>query len=78
MTLDEVSRGMVVRLGVIEESAVRLQAMRLGLTEGEVMTCTANVWAGAVVLSRGGREFAVGKKLAEQIRVWPVWGSKER
>ncbi len=79
MTLDEVRCGMVVRLGMIEEKDVRMQALRLGLMEGEVVTCTANVWAGAVVLERGGQEFAVGRRLAERIRVWPVWhGGGER
>lgn len=72
MTLDEVTRGMTVRLGMMEEKEVRVQAMRLGLTEGALVTCTANVWAGAVVLARGGHEFAVGRRLAERIRVWPV------
>ena len=72
MTLDEVTRGMAVRVGVIEEKDVRVQALRLGLAEGAVVTCTANVWAGAVVLARGGQGFAVGQRLAKRIRVWPV------
>ncbi len=72
MMLDEVTRGMAVRVGMIEEREVRVQALRLGLMEGTVVTCTANVWAGAVVLSRGGHEFAVGQRLAKRIRVWPV------
>lgn len=76
MTLDEVTCGMSVRVGMIEEKDVRVQALRLGLTEGGLVTCTANVWAGAVVLAHGGQEFAIGRKLAERIRVWPVWHSR--
>ena len=76
MTLDEVTCGMAVRVGMIEEKEVRVQALRLGLMEGELVMCTANVWAGAIVLEHGGQEVAIGRKLAERIRVWPVWHSR--
>lgn len=71
MQLDKVSRGQVIKITGIPNDRVRVQVIRLGLSEGAVVTCREVVPAGPVVVSRNKQEIAIGRKLARTISVEP-------
>lgn len=72
MTLDEVKRGMAVRIGAVGDADTRAELVRLGIAEGTHVTCIAHLWGGTIVLARGSQEIAVGGSVARRIRV-TVW-----
>ncbi|TLM98315.1 ferrous iron transport protein A, partial [bacterium] len=51
------------------DSMVRAQAIRFGISEGEVVRCEQVVPAGPVVLKKNNQEIALGRGLASKIRV---------
>lgn len=53
----------------ISDTDVALQALRLGIFEGEVISCVAKIPSGPTVIQRGGMELAIGKSLCEHIEV---------
>lgn len=77
MTLDKVKRGQVVKIISISNESVRVQAVRLGIAEGTVVTCREIVPAGPVIISRHRQEIAVGRSLARNIKVEPVLGQSK-
>lgn len=72
MTLDKVGPGMQVTIDAIPDQRIRAQAIRLGIGEGSVVTCAGIIPAGPVIVARGRQEIALGRHLAEQIRVRPT------
>lgn len=56
----------VVRL---EDGHARVQALRFGIAEGACVECIARVPAGPIVVRSGRQEIAIGRGLAERIRV---------
>lgn len=75
MTLDNARKGQVVRVLRIPEPQVRAQAIRFGVAEGQLITCSDIVPAGPVVIRRNRQEIAVGRRLASRIEVEPVGGA---
>lgn len=69
MTLDKVRRGDKIEITRINDSAVRTQAIRLGITEGSRMLCSEKLPAGPVILQNRMQEVAIGRKLAQKISV---------
>lgn len=69
MTLDKVKRGQKIRLCSIPGEEVRAQAIRFGLTEGQIVTCSEIMPAGPVVVQRSRQEIAIGRGLAQDIQV---------
>jgi ferrous iron transport protein A len=69
MTLDKVRRGEKVQIVHINDSAVRAQAIRLGISEGSKMLCSEKLPAGPVILQNRTQEVAVGRKLAQKILI---------
>ncbi|HHW42316.1 MAG: ferrous iron transport protein A [Thermoanaerobacteraceae bacterium] len=69
MTLDRMKRGQRCRILSIPSEAVRAQALRFGIAEGEMVTCCEVIPAGPVVISKNRQEIAIGRRLARQIEV---------
>ena len=69
MTLDKAKRGERVEIVHIDDASVRAQAIRLGISEGSRLLCSEKLPAGPVILQNRMQEVAVGRKLAEHIRI---------
>lgn len=72
MTLDQAQRGQKLYIVDIPSVEVRAQAIRFGIAAGTTVECAAKLPAGPIVLSKGRQEIAIGRKLAEHIRVTPA------
>lgn len=72
MTLSEVPRGQKARIDHIYDQLTRLQAIRFGIVEGTIVTCTERISQGPVVIERNGQELAIGRRLADRIEVQPA------
>ncbi|MDI6907331.1 MAG: ferrous iron transport protein A [Thermoanaerobacterales bacterium] len=69
MTLDQATRGSVIRVTAIPDPVVRAQAIRFGISEGEILTCAEVIPSGPVVVRKKRQEIALGRRLARQITV---------
>jgi len=68
-TLDCLSRGDWCRVLGIDDDRARGQAIRFGMGEGAMVSCVTKLPAGPVVLRSGRQEIAVGRQLAQRIRI---------
>ncbi len=71
MNLDEAKKGQIIKVTGIKDELTRVQAIRLGISEGAVVTCREIVPAGPVVVARNKQEIAIGRSLARTIVVEP-------
>jgi Fe2+ transport system protein FeoA len=71
VNLDEARKGQVIKITSIPDELIRVQALRLGISEGVVITCREVVPLGPVVVSRNKQEIAIGRNLARTIIVEP-------
>lgn len=69
MVLKDVKPGQRIRVKSIPNEAVRLQALRFGITEGSLVSCTSRILGGPIVISVGRQEVAFGSRLAGEIIV---------
>lgn len=72
MTLDNAKRGEKIAIVGIEDKNVRVQAIRLGISEGSSLYCVEKLPAGPIILKSRMQEVAVGRKLAQQIIIEKV------
>lgn len=68
-TLDTLKTGQAATITSIPDGDVAFQALRLGISPGEQVTCVARIPAGPIVIQKGGMELAIGKSLCEGIEV---------
>lgn len=73
MTLDQAKRGQQVLIKSIPQELIRVQAIRFGISEGAVVRCEEVVPAGPLVVSRNKQEIAIGRNLAQDIQVEPIF-----
>ncbi|NQS76897.1 MAG: ferrous iron transport protein A [Peptococcaceae bacterium] len=71
MQLDQARKGQTIKIISIPNKLTRVQALRLGISEGTVITCREVVPAGPVVVARNRQEIAIGRRLAKTIEVEP-------
>ncbi|MGB9802456.1 FeoA family protein [Desulfofundulus sp.] len=69
MTLDRMKRGQRCRILSIPSDLIRAQALRFGIAEGEVVTCSEVIPGGPIVISKNRQEIAIGRRLAREIEV---------
>jgi len=69
MTLDMAKRGQILKIVNIPDATVRAQAIRFGISEGEVVMCSEVIPSGPVILRKNNQEIALGRGLARQITV---------
>lgn len=71
MTLGDTVRGQKVIIREIQDDTVRSQALRFGISEGTVVTCTEKLPSGPVIIRVNRQELALGRTLAQKIAVVP-------
>jgi Fe2+ transport system protein FeoA len=69
MSLVCVKAGSSVRILSVPDGTVRAQFIRLGISEGERVTCLERLPGGTIVLQKNRQQIALGHKLARQIIV---------
>ncbi|MHB8156057.1 MAG: FeoA family protein [Desulfocucumaceae bacterium] len=69
MTMDGLKRGNRCIIIALPGEEIRSQAMRFGIGEGEVVTCSEVIPAGPVVIRKNRQEIAIGRGLAKKIIV---------
>ena len=69
MTLDQVQRGQKIRILAIPQEEIRAQAIRFGISIGAEVECAEKIRAGPIVLAKGKQEIAIGRRLAENIKI---------
>ncbi len=69
MCLSELRRGQKAVIDNIPDDQLRVQLMRFGITAGSQVVCHAKILLGPVVLRFGGQEIALGREIAQQIKV---------
>jgi len=68
-TLDAMRKGEHFEIVGVDDEHARIQALRFGMSEGTCVECITRIPAGPVVLKSGRQEIAVGRGLAQRIRV---------
>lgn len=69
LTLEQAKIGDTLRIVCITDPETATMAMRLGISEGEVLQLASRVPGGPVVIRRGAIEIALGRELCRQIEV---------
>ena len=69
MTLDQVQRGQKIRILAIQQEEIRAQAIRFGISIGAEVECAEKIMAGPIVIAKGKQEIAIGRRLAENIKI---------
>lgn len=69
LTLADVRRGDKFKIVKIPDKKIRAQALRFGISEGARLICGEKVPGGPVVLKCNMQEIAIGRRLAQEIRV---------
>jgi Fe2+ transport system protein FeoA len=64
-----VSAGDSVRIMSVPTGALRTQFIRLGISEGERVTCLERLPGGTIVIQKNRQQIALGHKLAREILV---------
>jgi ferrous iron transport protein A len=69
MTLADVKRGDKFQIIHIPDEKTRAFALRFGITEGATVVCEEKVPGGPVIVKRNFQEIALGRKLANKIKI---------
>ncbi len=69
MTLDLANKGQKIEIVNIPDANIRVQAIRLGISEGSKLLCSQKLPAGPVILQNRMQEIAIGRNLAKRIRI---------
>ncbi|MBI5464931.1 MAG: ferrous iron transport protein A [Ignavibacteriales bacterium] len=75
--LIKANRGQRIRIHALSKGAMRAQFIRLGIHEGERLTCFERLPGGTIVLQKHRQQIAVGARLAREILVAEIAGSEE-
>jgi Fe2+ transport system protein FeoA len=68
-TLADARAGQRFTVMAVDDERARVTALRFGMAEGACVQCVARIPAGPIVLRSGRQEIAVGRGLAERIRI---------
>ncbi|MDP4176011.1 MAG: ferrous iron transport protein A [Bacteroidota bacterium] len=69
LTLDKARKGSYVTIISLPAGVVKVQLIRLGVTEGTKVYCMERLPGGTVVLQRNRQEIAIGYDLAKKIEI---------
>ncbi|MGP3779804.1 FeoA family protein [Halanaerobium saccharolyticum] len=69
MTLAEVKKGQKFSINNIIDDNIRVQALRLGISEDAGLLCEEKIPGGPVIIKRNYQEIAIGRNLAKNIKV---------
>lgn len=68
-TLDKAKKGTPVTILSLPKGELKVQLIRLGITEGETVRCLERLPGGTIILQKNRQEIAVGYDLAKNIKV---------
>lgn len=69
MTLAQAEKGEKLIIRSIEDSEMRMKAIRFGVMEGTEVICSEKLPSGPIIIRKGRQELAVGRRLAQNITV---------
>lgn len=69
ITLDKAKKGTYVTILTLPSGVIKVQLIRLGITEGTKVFCMERLPGGTIVLQRNRQEIAIGFDLAKKIKV---------
>lgn len=69
MNLSDTKPGQLLRIVSIDDPDAESQMIRMGLASGDMITCLTRLPAGPTVVKCAGVEVALGRELAQKIRV---------
>lgn len=68
-TLDSIKKGSFITIISLPDGILKVQLIRLGLSEGTKVLCIERLPGGTIILKKNRQEIAVGYDLARQIIV---------
>lgn len=68
-TLDSIKKGSFITIISLPDGILKVQLIRLGLSEGAKVLCIERLPGGTIILKKNRQEIAVGYDLARQIIV---------
>lgn len=68
-TLDKIERGQKFIINQLPDEDFKFQLIRFGIAEGEKITCLDKLFGGTIILAKNRLEIALGKELAQKIKV---------
>jgi ferrous iron transport protein A len=69
MTLAEIQKGKDFRVKNIPDDMIRIQTLRMGISEGAKLNCNEKIPGGPVIVKHNYQEIAIGRRLAEDIQI---------
>lgn len=66
-TLSTVKKGSRVRITSLPSGLLKIQLIRIGISEGDKVYCLERLPGGTIVLQKNRQEIAIGSELAKQI-----------
>jgi ferrous iron transport protein A len=68
-TLDKAKKGTYITVRSLPQGLLKVQLIRLGITEGSKVYCLERLPGGTVVLQKSRQEIAIGYDLAKKITI---------
>ncbi len=69
MTLAEIKRGKDFKVKNIPNDMIRIQTLRMGISEGSKLNCNEKIPGGPIIVKHNYQEIAIGRRLAEDIQI---------
>ena len=69
MTLDTAKRNTTVTILKLPSDSMKIQLIRIGISEGDTVKCIERLPGGTIVLKKNRQEVAIGSSLAGRIKV---------
>ncbi|MCF8002103.1 MAG: ferrous iron transport protein A [Halanaerobiales bacterium] len=69
MTLAEINRGSDFKVKRIPDDMIRVQTLRMGISEGSKLNCNEKIPGGPIIVKRNYQEIAIGRNLAKDIEI---------
>lgn len=68
-TLDKAKKGTYITIQTLPDGLLKIQLIRLGITEGAKIFCLERLPGGTIVLQKNRQEIAIGYDLAKKIEI---------
>ncbi len=66
-TLDKAKKGKFLKILSLPKGLTRIQLIRFGITEGDIVLCLERLPGGTVVIRKNRQEIAIGFDIAREI-----------
>ncbi len=71
-TLDKTRKGTLCTIVCLPTGVTKIQLIRMGISEGDTITCIERLPGGTIVIQKTRQEIALGFELAKNIQVLPI------